>query len=150
MFAGHSGGTISYFSDIETSLANLLQAGEWEEEPPPEQIVETDELLAPFAAKMVDEGEGEVAGVNDVADTPEVPEDTPPVDEPTDEPADTGGGQMAPIEPPTPAADDTPPAEPPADEPAADEPVEPDPTPEPPSSDPEPTPEPPAEEPVAE
>lgn len=87
MFAGHSGGTVSYFSDIESSLANMFRAGEWGED---------EQLVTPFAAKMVEEEEGEVLGESDEATTtPELPVDPEPEDatppppaepEPTPEP----------------------------------------------------------------
>jgi signal peptidase len=152
LFAGHSGGTVSYFQDIERSVNNILTAGEWEDATPEEEVP-----ITPFAALTVEEGdvppeEGAVLGESVVTDegggggsTPpeeDAPEDTPQADEPADPDA-------PPAPPPASDApgDATPPVEPPADEPAEDEPAEPEPTPEPPPADPEPTPEPPADEP---
>lgn len=78
IFAGHGGGTVSYFSDIESSLANILRAGVWSTEEVPVEIT-------PFAV-MVEEG-GEVLG-----ETDEVPveEETKPEEEvPTPLPEET-------------------------------------------------------------
>lgn len=78
IFAGHSGGTVSYFSDLERSLGNVFTA--WTA-----PVVE-EEVIAPFAALVAPEEDGEVLG-----ETDEVPleEETKPVEESTPLPEET-------------------------------------------------------------
>jgi len=100
VFAGQNGGTLAYFQDIERSVANLLQAGEWEDAPAPiaeEVVLEiaslaaledeeggTDEEGAVLGASDEDEEGGGGGGGSDDA----APEDMPPADE-TEDPATT-------------------------------------------------------------
>lgn len=87
MVVGHVGGTVSYFSDIERSVANMLMAGVWG--PPPQ-----------FQAFSIVEGEG---AAPELPETPEPPagDPTQPVDPalPTDDPAPTEPPPEDPITP---------------------------------------------------
>ena len=105
-FAGISGGTISYFQDIETSVNNIFQAGIW----PPLNIATAPPISA---SSLEDASSGEVLGATDEAPqddatstdegttipddatrTPETPPEagdfgTPPSDAPTETPDNT-------------------------------------------------------------
>jgi len=141
IFAGVSGGTISYFQDIERSVANVLQAGTWGDEP-----LAIEEEQRSFAAFSTEEEvpEGEVLGESDTTeDAPIVPPTEPegggsPTEQPTEEPTETTEESTptetesspaepesaeTPSEPPLaePASIESPPAEaPPAETPAPD------------------------------
>lgn len=86
IFAGHSGGTVSYFSDIEKSLGNAFSA--WTA-----PIVE-EEIVAPFVAEIADEG-GEVLGETDDTQAEEVPvtEEAPA----ETQPEENGDAEVVPI-----------------------------------------------------
>lgn len=146
VFAGHSGGTISYFQDVERSLNNMLTAGIWEDATPEE------EQLVPFAAFTADEegSEGAVLGTSD-EETPA----PPPADDPAGDPGAPAeeppppSTQESETTPPAEVAPETTPSEPEEPTPPADNPEPPAPAPEPPPSDPAPSDSLPAEAPPA-
>ncbi len=81
-FAGISGGTISYFQDIETSINNILQAGTWT--PPP---ILTDDGPQISLFSLADASTtGEVLGASDEAP----PDDATSTDEGTTTPESPG------------------------------------------------------------
>ncbi len=66
LFTGHSGGTISYFSDIERSVGNIFAAGVWESTALVEEVVEEIEPFAALAAEGTEESaDGAVLGESD-------------------------------------------------------------------------------------
>lgn len=104
--AGHVGGTVSYFSDIERSLANVLAAGTWDLELPLTQVEES--TFAPFMIV------GEEASTTD--STPLV------VEEPKDSPSEAAPTGLHDDASPAP---ETPPAQTGEPESAPEVPVEP-------------------------
>jgi signal peptidase len=111
-------GTLAYFTDIEASIGNMFQAGEWGEPEPEQRMMMLDAVP-----------EGEVAGA--------ATEETTPEETPAEEPApEEGSGQMAPIDPSEPvepaaqtpeepedSTGQAPPIEPPAEEAPVPEPA---------------------------
>lgn len=100
LFAGQSGGTISYFQDIERSVNNLLQAGVWS--PPAVALDEPPALSLSSLAPL----EGEVLGADDAPAETAIPaltdeEAPPPLPE---EPADAADASV--IAPREPSPDD--------------------------------------------
>jgi hypothetical protein len=95
MFAGHTGGTVSYFQDIESSLANVLRAGVWLPSPPPPIAQEVPPEITPFAALSLEGEEGEVLGESDACDDAASAEETDLLEgghqpESVGDPADSG------------------------------------------------------------
>ncbi len=137
--AGKQLGTLSYFSDTESTLANNMRAGEWGE---PEVLVE----IQAFSLLLSEEDEGLVAGVEDAQPEETVPEETPAPEEVVVEEEQTTEETPAieEVPAPEPAPEEVPAPEVvpdvPAETPALPTP-EPDPVPEP-APQPEPTPEP--------
>ena len=139
LFAGASGGTLSYFQDIERSVGNILQAGVWAL---PEQLVLPEDEITSFAALSQEEESiasstpetGEVLGESDV--TPEEEEETSPAEvvaeeenQPESAAADSGTPPAeAPADGTAQKSVDEPLPESPPQEPAAESPAEPPPT----------------------
>jgi signal peptidase len=137
LFAGASGGTVSYFQDIEKSLGNVLAAGaRWEEEVLAELAAQKEQQLLVAAVLS----EGSVLGESIACEGDECPAGELPADEPAAEPEKTApepevipDAETPPVEEPptdTPAETSEEPApepasEPPAETPASEPPTEP-------------------------
>lgn len=90
---GRELGTVAYFTDVETSTANLLRAGEWGETPQlfrvflsEMTVTVSDEPLPPLEEVETPLEEGIVAGVEDEVVEEEVPQTETPVTEETQTP----------------------------------------------------------------
>ena len=101
MFAGHSGGTISYFQDIERSIGNVLTAGTWEDTTPldtqSDLTGQAPEELTQFSSVIE---EGAVLGESDENPAPEGLSEEP------EEPSGGGGAPAEETVPEAPAAEE--------------------------------------------
>ncbi len=114
--AGKQLGTLAYFSDTETTLANQMRAGEWES---PEAVVEVEAFsLFTTDASLVEEEtpvveEGVVAGVADAVVEEEPQTETPVVEETQAPPAEEPAEEVPVVEEPQPeSTEDVPPSAP--------------------------------------